>query len=267
MTVGSRLNKSSRYGRRSRGKKTPKFFLTVVACALLAVSFVYLSRAEFLKIKTVEVAGAGEDLKAVVESETQSFKEGTVLGFIPRSNLFAFDGGRLAASLIAKYPRIKNVKVSKNSDLSVKVMLEERSPEFIWCSEMGQCYHMDSDGMIYEPSDLDNEGKIIFTGGISGDPILKNLSTQGGMERFKKLIQRLSDLGLRTSAIDLHSADKIEVYTDQTKIILNRIDEDFSEAVENAVLILKNVKSKNADAQIDYIDARFGSKVFYKTAN
>jgi hypothetical protein len=267
MTTGSRYNRASRLGRRGRGKGKAKFFLALVFLLVIVFALVYVSRADFLKIKGIEVAGADGDLREKIVSEAKNFSEGALLGVIPRTNFLIFDGSGLASVLLTKYPRIKNIDVNKKADGRVEISLQEREAKFLWCDSIKQCFNMDMDGFIFEVAESFDSGMITFTGGISGDPLSKNFLPANEMIKFSKLIEGLSLVGLEVSVIDFHSADKIEVYTNMAKIILNPSEDDFSAAIENTSLILSDLRKKNPDAEIDYIDARFGSKVFYKTAN
>ena len=78
------------------------------------------------------------------------------------------------------------------------------------------------------------------------------------------MIGLLTKSDLKVLSFNIESEDKIVVETDIASIFFNIEDKNIKESVEGAILLIKDQRAKNPSVYFQYIDARFGSKLFYK---
>jgi len=126
---------------------------------------------------------------------------------------------------------------------------------------------MDKNGFVFEKIQdtlADHPGILVFKGKLGGSPLLQNFAPEGEMQSFRNLINSLSQASFVTSVIDFESPEKAVAYTDAGKIIFSPDDGNFILPIQNAVLLIGETKAKDPTAKFDYIDVRFGNKVFYK---
>lgn len=255
---------SSRIKRRSKAKHFFSVLFKVGLPAFLFASAIYVLRADFIQLKKVEISGNKEIKTEQIEKLALNSMTGNYFWFIPKSNMLLFDEKDLAAKILEEFKRAESAKVSKSVRGSLEVAIKERRGDFIWCSASEECFLMDRNGLIFVDA-LRKEiaGKIIFRGGIAGDPIMKNFTEAETMQNYLKASEILGNAGFNVLSINLELPNKAVFETETGDIFLNP-EEDLSDSVSNAILLITEIKSKNPSAIFEYIDARFGNKVFYK---
>jgi len=258
---------SSRIGERNKIKKYASRLLKVAVVVAIILGPIFVLRANFLQIKNIEVVGGEATLRDNINDTAYSFVRGNKFLFIPKSNILLLDEKDLAFALSSQFTRIESVEVNKKLDKTVEISIKERASDFLWCRGE-ECFHMSKEGLVFsvfdESDDSLRAGKIIFRGGIEGDPIMKSFAIPEKMQDYLKMIETLKSFRLEVSALNIESVEKMVVDTNIGNIFLNPRDLDLSLSVQNAVTLIEEVKSKNPTAHFNYIDARFGNKVFYK---
>jgi len=254
---------SSRIRERGKFKKYLARFLKLVVLVAILSGIIFLIRADFLKVKEVRVSGAETVSEADIKRVVEGYMEGNNYFVVPRSNIIFVGSSELESILQKKFPRLSSVDVSKQIN-HLDVKLVERSRDFLWCVG-GECFLMDRTGLVFaKAAGAELEGKLIFEGGIAGDPELKQFVSFESLENFLKLVDSLESGGQKIEKVRIESDERMIVKTELTEIIFDPQEKKFEEAGENALTIISDILQKNPAARIQYIDARFGTKVFYK---
>ena len=183
---------------------------------------------------------------------------------VPKSNFFIFDNENLEAILLKNFPRIETVRVDKKINGTLAIALKERRGDFLWCSAENVCFLMSRNGLIFaEASPAERQNQIIFKGNITDSPLMKYFDNEVQMQKFSAVIRMFGDASIGVNTVEFESADKIVFGTERGNIILNPLDE-LVEPVHNVLLLITDSVSKNPGVEFEYIDARFGKKMFYK---
>jgi len=262
------IKASSRIAQRHKIRRYAGLFLKMILPVAVIIGLVLLLRADFLQIKDFEVAGA-EGLKSEsIKDAAFDFATGTRLFFIPKSNIFLLDKAKLAAVLLSKFGRLEKVNINKQFfSESIKLSLTERKADFLWCSSKDDCYFMTKDGLVFEKISVSQlsqaDNKIIFEGVLEENPLMKNFAAPEEMQNYLRLVEIFKSSGFDITSISIESKDKGVAKSSIGEIIFSP-EEDLSKTAQNAVLLINEVKGKNASSRFQYIDARFGNKIFYK---
>jgi hypothetical protein len=258
---------SSRIGRREKAKKNFALVLKIGIPVAVLVGLVFLLRADFLQVKDFEVTGGETALDNNVKDVALGLATGTSFFVIPKSNILLLDRGNLAGVLLSKFTRIQKVDISKNFfDGNVKLSITERSEDFLWCSTRDECFFMDKSGLVFAPYDGAGTdlGKIIFKGVLVGDPIMKKFAASDEMQNYSGFIKTFADAGFKVDYINIESGEKGTAETNMGDVVFNPGETDLSLIAQNVILLINETKAKNHSAVFNYIDARFGNKIFYK---
>jgi hypothetical protein len=269
-------------------RKTKRNFRLVLGIGLPVAVFagiIFLLQANFMQVRSFEISGAQTMPTEDIKTASSNFISGSNFFVVPKSNILFLNKNQLASALLSKFGRLQKVDVSKNFfGGKIDLKITERKPDYVWCSVHYDCYYMTSDGFIFEkineslsdsqiagttsgsPLTLSTEiaGKIIFKGEIESDPLMKKFSTPGKMKIYSDFIASLKNRGINVYSINIESPDKATASTDLCEIIFNPEATDLNSAAENAILLIKDIKSKKPSAQFEYLDVRFGNKIFYK---
>ena len=170
-----------------------------------------------------------------------------------------------------------NFKIIKDINLSIKnkileISITERQAKYIWCGATvsdSKCNFIDEDGYIFDEAPyFSGEVYFKFYGAQTESYFYK--------QNFKQLIlfrDNLIKLGLKPFALYVKDGEDAEMFlsnptsTTVPKIIF-KIGSDLQNVTENlqAALTTEPLQSKfkNDYASLQYIDLRFGNKVYDK---
>jgi len=265
-----RLSELKKHRRRVVLDKILILFLGILA---IFISLVCLSRLKSLNISDIEISGNKvvdtEAIKNVIEQQMA----GKYLGLFPKTNLLLYPKKNIETELENQFKRLENINLSIKNNKILEVSVDERTPEYLWCGaesnlEVEKCYFMDENGYIFDQAPYFS-GEVYFK--FYGLP-----AQTGSIQNFKQLISFkdiLISLGLKPIALYIANDGDIQIFLSggsfvtAPKIIL-RANADFENAAENlqTALTTEPLQSefKNKYASLQYIDLRFGNKVYYK---
>lgn len=251
----------------SRFSRTRLFiYAGILIFIFMAGGAVYAMRLSQWQIKEISLSGLGvlgeEEIVAVIK---ESFS-GNLAFLIPRSSFFIVSTQRLVSALEEKFPRIRQVSITKSFPNLLRVSVKERKPFGIFCAVL-RCAYVDDSSFAYEEAP-NSIGSLIIK--ITSDAEDLKIPAQAVdnllFERMKLVAEGLKDkFDFDTIGYQLFSKipREIRVTTSEGfQIYINR-DDDF----ESVFRVLKKVldeEIKEKRLQLEYIDARFGNKVFYK---
>lgn len=264
-----------------------KIFIFLFGILVIFFSLAYLSRLNKLNINEVEILGNKvldtEILKKAVDKQIT----GKYLWLFPKTNIFIYPKNTLKNNLQDEFKRIKDMSLTIKNTKTLEVSLTEREAKYTWCGEMPdsavkpletsgftaedqKCYFVDEDGYVFDEAPYFS-GNVYFKfyGTLSESYFSK--------QNFKQLISFrdvLVGMGLKPIALYATNDGDIQIFLLSTNLsslepkILLKADADFQNVAENlqAALDTEPLKSKfkNKYSTLEYIDLRFGNKVYDK---
>jgi len=272
-------------------KKRRKIFLNKVLIFTLIflvifIGLAYLSRVSALNISSVEIINNKvidtENIKNSVDIELSGF----YLWFFPKKNILLYSKNSIKEKLMNEFPRIKDVNISLQEEKKLEVSITERTALYTWCGETlpeietgsttSECYFLDDSGYIFaEAPYFSGEVYFKFFGSINQ----KNESFVGSSfypDTFQKIISfknTLEDIKLKPVALLMAEDGNIKMFlSSETSVmgpvILFQTDSDFKKIVENLETALDTdplkTNFKDKYSLLEYIDLRFGNRVYYK---
>jgi cell division septal protein FtsQ len=221
-----------------------------------------------LTITDIDVRGAEgtkpDDIRAVVEGTVST----STPQFFSSANIFLYPQEEIERMIANAFPRIKHVSVGRESLLSqaVVVTIQERQPFARWCAmSEGACYALDSSGFIFAPS-LEKNGfrtSYTFKGGILGDPIGKKYMS-GNFSGVVSLLDKLGEEGYPAYTITAENEHDFSIRLTDGVLLRASYGVELEEFVRNLELVLASDALQGKRRTIEYIDLRFGNRVYYK---
>jgi hypothetical protein len=254
--------------RRTRRRKrlVRLFILYVLGFLILCIGIFYFFRISALQIKDVEISGAGKVDQSELRAIAEKFSEGNVAYFIPKHFFIFYPKKEIAKDVIEKYPEIISAKVVLRGLNKVELRIVERTPYAFYCTT--SCYFADEQGFVYKEASSTDEHIIFRELRVLPEQSLIRtypLST----ETFKEVegfARNISELNLHIKEIVIEVNGDLSVLTEEGKIIIS-----FRESFSDQYSFLKTALSQKVflypDGSVrnfDYIDLRFGKKIFYK---
>ncbi len=248
-------------------------FLGGIALSLL----LYVPHIPQLQIKIIEVEGVDVETAFAIRQFTAHALAGAMGAVVPRRMFFAVRSGRLRDSIRREFPKLKEVRAKKRFPDSLVIRASERELFAILCNDKARdtpltpivhwCAYLDADGIAYTAAPL-FAGYLILKihtdfkdAHIGQEAIAPSL-----IEKFRLIKSALaSKMGIIVESFELSAAipSEFRVATADGFWIFFRVENNY----ENAFRVLGRILEDEIGdrrARVDYIDLRFGNKVFYK---
>lgn len=272
--------------KRARGMRN-KFFIGLVAFLALFLLFALASRAENINIVKVAISGNKTISPGMVEESAWKELSGNYLWVFPKTNFFFYPKSKIAKRIESDFRLLKDVEVSLLEGGILSISFTERTPAHTWCGENlppsdvsfedRKCYFLDESGFIFDVAPFfSGDVYFRFFGKVreeGEDPI----GAAYFPEIWTNLIslrETMTEMGLKPSSILIKTDGDVEVYLDSRALppdsqkILLKKDSNFSVVMENlsSALDTEPLKTdfKKRYSELEYLDLRFGNKVFFK---
>ena len=273
-----RHKKRNTLGERRKKIRRVKAVALVTGIILFFSLVAWGSRLPRLMISDSVISGNGTIPSATVKSEIQNFLAGTYFSLVPRDNILVYPKSKIVNGLIASFPRIQSVAM-RIDGTTLKVQIKERKPFALWCGEesspehvaTSSCYFLDKDSYMYA-SAPDFTGHVFFK--YFGTPALASSGSDavGGTymdknewEAVQSLIEGLGTMDLIPVSLGrLNDTDFALTLDGGTKIIFSH-DQNLASVLDNLRSVIDAEPFNGTlDPSLEYIDLRFGDRVYYK---
>ncbi len=210
---------------------------------------------------------------------------GNYFYFFPKKNIFIYPENSIQSHIRSAFPGVASVHLSVGKSHELIILIDERKPSAIWCgvdkpensvSLPDGCYYVDETGYIFGNSPSFS-GDAYFTlygqGDIKGTKILgQHLVSEDKYERILNLRNFLLGYINTVNTIYL-GVDNYAEFIDSSGFLIKwNIDQDINQIKSNMQAIFRSGSWKDGTFSSDpekrkpleYLDFRFGNKVFYK---
>ncbi|MFZ3011795.1 MAG: hypothetical protein WA060_02250 [Minisyncoccia bacterium] len=263
--------------KRRRKMVLNKILLSLFGIVVVFFFFTYISRAENLNISEIQMVGNEivdtEEVRVAIWEEIT----GKYLWLFPKTNILFYPQDFIKDSLLNKFKRIKTVNLSIENNKTLIVTVTERVAKYTWCGDAPlqtdeKCYFLDEDGYIFDEAPYFS-GEVYFKFFGHSEPEEDYFF----QERFKQLVSfvdTLIKIKLKPTSLYVTPNGDVEVLLskgNQAKTepkIIFKLDSDLENIISNleSALNTEPLKSqfKNKYSSLEYIDLRFGNKVYNK---
>lgn len=261
-------------------KRKKRMKLLVAGVIVLAAGIVgglsWLSYRPAAVISEVRVEGSEGISAESIKARVRGMLAGRNLYLFARANAFLYPKEEIAAALAADFPRAENIALSLDGLRTLVVSIREREGETLWCADAqtSACYFLDENGFIFDHAPKFS-GNAYFShyGGLnaSTSPIGANLLPQENFRELSGFIEKARGLELAPLSIHIGNEQYAELILDEGWRLKFHLDQNFTELAGNLAALAhseewgKALRGEALDGRmLEYMDLRFGSKVYYK---
>ena len=260
-------------------------------CFLILFFFsAYLSNLKKINIAEIQINGNSVvDTKAIRQTVEEKIK-GKYLWLFPKTNIFFYPQNDIKNELQKKFERLKDINLSIKNNKILEIFITERVAKYTWCGTefaklseallKEECYFLDDDGYVIDKAPYFS-GNVYFRFYGLIDGLSDSANDPLGLYFFKQNFKSLSSfkhvftsIGLNPVALYVTNNGDVEVFlskgiksANEPKIIF-KMNADFQNILENLQTALNTEplksKFKNKYGSLEYIDLRFGNKVYDK---
>ena len=247
-------------------KKKPffkkKFFgILILGTVSLGLLFYLIVFSPFFQINEFTILGNQKVNSHIIKNFLESSAERKIFLWKTRS-IFLTDIADSERRIKENNPQIESVHIEKNFPHSLIVEIKERKPIAIFCQKEN-CFFLDKNGIIFEKTS--DKGDLLL---IEGDNNKSNLNL--GKEIippetvFKILKVENGTKDIKFLSLSIKEPHKFIFKTKEGPEIYFDFQGDLNQQIFNLETFLREkVKPENLKV-INYIDVRFGNRVFWK---
>lgn len=246
--------------------------ILVLIAGVVAFGISYVSYLPKYSINSITIDGAHTIPTSLIGSFIESQIFNGTHPYLSQHNIFLYHRVGLQNQLVGDFPRIKSAAISRDSLLSttLHVVIVEREPFAKWCQSTNVCFQMDPSGYVFaeapeSTTTVSYTTTYSFMGGLgtSTNPIASTF-VGAHMPGIIALLKQLTQAGYQPTGATVVSDQDFVVHLTDGFDIKASFGEDSMTLVHNLQLILGSDALTGKEAQIQYIDLRFGDRVYYK---
>lgn len=276
------------YLRKRRNKKRIKYGVVIFLIVLIIGIASYISHRAEIRISSVELNGGILVTQLDMESKALTYMYGSHLWLFPKNNAFWYPHSDLEKYLKETFKRIDTIDIHLKGLKTLVINIKERKPFAIWCEGeptslnsssteiVGQnvqpCYFIDQNSTVFAKAPtFSGDAYFKYYGLISvpdGDtPIGKEyIASTTQFNEISNLISITKELSIRPQYLQAKGNGEFsiilagggEIYFD-TKEPLSLIGQNLEALFRTPVFA-----SSTGNLPVEYIDLRYGNKLFYK---
>lgn len=242
-------------------------------CMLLGAGLIgglgLASHAERFAIKDVSIQGAEKVPANALTASVQSAISDDFWKIFAKKNIFLYPERDIEEKLSAEFPRIKEVELSRPGLLAqaVVVTVEERLPYAKWCAAE-DCYFMDAGGFIFAEADSQQTTTpYVFRDGLlPGREPIGQTFLLGRLSTIVHFLELLKQAGYEPQGITVENEKDFSVPLAGTFTLRVLFDTDGEKTIHDLRLALEADSVRDRVDELEYVDMRFGNRVYYKFA-
>jgi cell division septal protein FtsQ len=218
-----------------------------------------------------------------VRAAARMLMSGNDIGIFAKNNAVLYPHTLIQKQLSIEFPRIKTISVGLSSWDTLEIDLSERQPVALWCDNppstgtstptvltVSNCYFLDQSGFVFAHApDFSGDAYFKYYGLLPyaspiGQSYLASLGTFSELSSFVDMVKALNVTPLYIVATD---QDDFTLYTYGGGQIIFDDTTPLADTAHNLQVLLQTpnlIPQKNGELLVDYIDLRFGNKLYYK---
>ncbi len=280
--------------RKSIKKKKPFYklrlfwFSLLVLFLVLGTSYLLFFSSVF-QIEEIEITGNEKVKSERIEERVVPFLDHTFqvgpffegVGpwklFSTRS-IFLLAGKRIEKEVMEFFPRVGKVKAKRHFPDKVVLEIEERVPFAEICERSGRCFVVDESSVAFEESASikEEKGEGVKILEVEKEELTVKLEEEksvnlgeAAMESsYLQVIRKIKtgveeDTGFKVKDI-YYSGERVNVETERGVKLYFNLERNSEDQLLNLSLVLKEKISAEELMELEYIDLRFGNRVYYK---
>ena len=276
-------NSSNReeYLKKKRARKRMHFFLGIFVFIFIISILSFISYRPALRISKVELSGGVLVSQTDVESNVLKFLDGSYFWLFPKNNSIIYPKTKLEKYLTTSFPRIETINIDLQNFHTLKIIITEHKQDALWCDTLPSqsafdtgspehCYFMNSNGLIFSTApNFSGDAYFKYYGLLSTDePIGKfYIASSTEFSDITDFISTIRKFSLRPQYLLASGDDQYTLFLSGNGKIYFDTKTPLSTVAQNLSALLRTTAFASTSSQnlpIEYIDLRFGNKLFYK---
>lgn len=252
--------------------------ILIIVLVLLIAAASYAAHRPGFCLSKVELSGGVLVTEEEVSDKSLSFLSGSYLYLFPKNNVLWLPRKKLESYLKDQFKRIDTLDMQLKDFHTLQISIKERSPYAIWCDkppaivgdltyqDSEKCYFLDQNSTVFAEAPLfSGDAYFKYYGLVSGDPLGKEyISSSTEFAAISGFIDSIKALNLHPLYLVADSDSQFSIILQKGLKIYFDTKNPLEETYQNLSALLKTKPLTDSLDSVDYIDLRFGNKLFYK---
>lgn len=283
--IRERITRSSDVLKERRRRLFVKFLWVALGLILLLIALGFVSHIDKLLLKDVKVSGNEILEEEEMKEKTFEILEENLFFIFARDNKFIYSKKDLSLKIMQAFPRILTIEITNDGEV-LHYNISERERAFLWCGENApvyeerfsdkDCYFLDDSGFIFDVAPKFSSGIYFtfYTDIQDGNPIGQSVLNPDSIKEVGSLVKLLKEKDLPADSFVEKADGQYELLLDMTTTtgsyakILFASDQTIGDVYNkiNSVIPEDPFKTDFLEkrSKLEYIDARFKNRVFYR---
>ncbi len=257
------------YVKKKRKQKIRRYIFVGISLLLLALIFSYVLYRPGVRINEIALSGHLLVSPKEAQEKTLAYLSGSYMYLAPKNSILLYPKKDLEAYLKKTFPRIETVSVKRSGLQALAIDITERGFVALWCGDEPKseeaCFFMDSNAIIFaEAPRFSGDAYTVYYGPLHTDqPIGSQFMTPALFTSVQKVVSGIKSLSLFPRAVVMKGEEQYKVFLHGGAYIFVHTTDDPAVVEKNLGLLVKNFSAQDIE-RLEYIDLRFGNKLFYK---
>ncbi len=222
-----------------------------------------------LRISSIEISGVQSVPTSMIESSVQEKLSGAYWFVIPRNNVFLYPKKEITQMLQTQFPAFSEVTLQANNFKTLNVLVSERGPRALWCGESvaspSPCLLLDQTGVAYgSAADFSSGIYVRYFGPLAATPARQYMSA----DSFRALFALVEELAKKSGTVERVALEGVSdvraTFTNGFDLLFVRTDGGADILSRYTVALSAEPFTKHTLSDFQYLDLRFGDKLYYK---
>ncbi len=274
------------YLKRKRNRRILRYGILVFVVIFLVALASYVSHRPSVRISKVELSGGVLVTQDAVEQSSLLYVQGSYFWLFPKDNVFWYPHNKLEEYLKDTFKRIDTIDIHLKDFHTLAIDITERKPVATWCTgepemqpsgnegalsvETRMCYFIDQDGVLFsEAPYFSGDAYFKYYGSISptDNPIgMEYVASSTKFAEMSDFVTKVKELSISPLYVIAKGDDEFSLVLYGGGEIYFNARESLSVAGKNLEALLRtlDMATTTGNLPVEYVDLRYGNKLFYK---
>lgn len=246
----------------------------VVGTVIILTGLIFFLRMERFLIRDIYVVGTQIIEESSVHNLVNESLTGSYVWVVPKANTFIYSISSLEKKLIEAYPGILSLDVHRDGFQKVSIKIVERKPHALWCKnvaaeEVQDCYFVDDTGLIFAKAPyFSGSVYFVYKGKLDNEtPIGAHILASEKFTDFEKFISLvIKNLNVEVTGVSFKEAGDFDLLLPSGAYVMLNQNLSYDDIYNNFGSLIKSEQFATTSLDtLEYIDMRFGNKIYFKS--
>lgn len=264
----NRKYSSSQLREKKKKEKIIKRWLVGITVILFIALLSYISHLPKISVDSIHISDNTFVNDSQLIQDINSILDGKYLWLFSKRNIILIPRGEIKER-VRENIAIKDVSVKWKGLKEISIDVIEYEGVVKWCgasyAKPSQCYLVNSLGMIFAQDILVDIPVIYGIFENEEDVLGKNILSIDKYANLVSFIENVKQLNIFVDYIDTEDGETFAVHTTDSPYILITTDISGGDLINNLKTVIETEEINEAQfGNLEYIDLRFGNRVFYQ---